>query len=103
MNTSASGVRSSDQISFDQFAQQLNSVFDRLAREGKGVLVERRGRVFRLTPLAADEHGLPLRPDAGRVRNALRAATGAYRGVNRESWIEDIRAEREQEGRGPSR
>ena len=43
MNTSVYGVQPSGQINFEQFAQQLKSIFERLAREGKGVLVERRG------------------------------------------------------------
>ncbi|MGE3075150.1 MAG: hypothetical protein AB7N24_15455 [Dehalococcoidia bacterium] len=43
MNTSVSGVQISGQISFEQFVQQLKGVFERLAREGKGVLVKRGG------------------------------------------------------------
>ncbi len=43
MNTSDAGVQTSGQISFEQFAQELTIVFDRLAREGNGMLVERGG------------------------------------------------------------
>lgn len=43
MNTSVPGVKTSGQISVEQFARQLKSVFEQLAREGKRVLVERGG------------------------------------------------------------
>lgn len=39
MNTLVSGVKTSGQISVEQFAQQLKCVFERLAWEGKGVLL----------------------------------------------------------------
>lgn len=43
MNTFASGAQTVGRISFEQLAQQLKCIFERLARQGKGVLVEHCG------------------------------------------------------------
>lgn len=82
---------------FIEFASNLGPFLDSLKREGQSILVDRDGELYKLEPQAADFWRYY---DAKRVREALRASTGALRGVNRDELLADIHAERAQDSQG---
>lgn len=83
-----------EKIPFAEFADQLTGIFDRLAREGRGILVERRGRLFRIV-------AQPGRRDVLSVRKALETSAGAFREIDRDTFLAQVRAEREQDEHEP--
>ena len=87
-------------LDFNEFATNLNVVFDRLKREGRPLIVDREGELYRVQPEAPGPQDLWRHYNADRVRQALRASAGALRGVNRDELLADIHAERAQDSRG---
>lgn len=88
-------------IDFDEFALHLRSVFDMLENEHTAIVVERAGRRYRVE-LEGDRqpHEVWAGYDVEQVRLALRASTGALKGINREELLADIHAQRGQESHG---
>lgn len=87
-------------LDFEEFANNLGPIFDRLKREGQPILVEREGELYKLEPQEPKAADLWRHYDADRVRKALRASAGALMGVNRDELQADIRAQRAQDSHG---
>lgn len=83
-------------IDFDDFAKDIQTVFERIRRSNEPVLIVRGDDVYRVE--RALSNGF-LDYDAGRVRRALQQSAGALRGVDRQELLGDIRAQREQNDR----
>jgi len=87
-----------DPMSFHQFASQLPKVFEKVAKRGEKVLVEKDGMLFRLEP-----EETPKKPDIWanydpeKVREGLRKSAGALKGVDIEALKRDIRDQRGQD------
>lgn len=77
-------------IGFDEFAAQLPEVLEELARENGQVLVEKKGKLFRIE---ATEETTPHDPE--RVRKLLARNSGAMRTVDIEALKRDLCEERE--------
>ncbi len=88
-------------IPFDDFIQQVQSIFDMLARQKEPVMVERKGRLFRVEAERTDEaQALWADYDAERVRTALRSSAGAFKDIDVEQLKRDLREERAQDSHG---
>jgi hypothetical protein len=88
-------------INFEEFARQLRTVFDAVDREKKPILVEKEGQLFRVEKEQLHE---PADIWAGynpeRVRAGLRKSAGAFSGLDRDSFLTDLKAQREQDSSG---
>lgn len=82
-------------IDFDEFAAQLPEVLEELAREHGQILVEKKGKLFRVE---ATEEMKPHDPE--RVRGILARNSGAMRTVDIEALKRDLREERQQASEG---
>jgi hypothetical protein len=76
-------------------AAELGDLLGRMAREGGAAVVEWHGRLFRVEP-----QPIALAVAAQRVRAVLHATAGGYRGIDRTTFDQIIRGEREQDSRG---
>lgn len=85
---------------FNDFANNLGPIFDRLKREGQPILVAREGELYKLEPQEPKAADLWRHYNADRVRKALRASAGALRGVDRDELLADIHAQRAQDSHG---
>ena len=66
-------------MQFDDFLEQVQSIFDMLARQKEPVVVERKGRLFRVEAEQKDAaQALWADYDGERVRTALRQSAGAF-------------------------
>jgi hypothetical protein len=83
-------------IDFDDFAKDVQTIFDRIQRSNEPILVVRGEDVYRVERAPS---GAVAGYDAGRIRQALHRSAGALRGVGREELVSDIRAQREQDDR----
>jgi hypothetical protein len=83
-------------IDFDDFAKDIQTVFERIRRSNEAVLIVRGEDVYRVERALSTAF---LDYDARRVRKALQQSAGALRGVDREELLSDIRAQREQNDR----
>ena len=83
-------------LSFEEFAWTLPSVFEEVSRDHQPVHVEKDGKLFRLLP--PDPRTQKHDPEA--VRRALRESAGALRGLDREAFLEEMHAVREQHSHG---
>lgn len=91
------------QVNFDEFAVNLDKIFDALAREKDPVLIEKGGRLYRLEAAQKQESGdiwVGYDPDA--VRRGLMRSAGALAGVDGEALLRDIHQAREQASSGRS-
>jgi hypothetical protein len=90
-------------ISFEDFAKALDSVFDDLAEHEQPILVQRKGRLFRVEPAAMPEsEDIWAGYDAERVLAAFEKAREArlFSGIDVESLKADIKAARGQDSKG---
>ena len=87
-------------LGFEDFAKHLDEVFDRLKREGRPVLVDRDGELYRIEPAQTEPYDFWAEYDVERAREALEASRGALRGVDRAQLLVDIHAQRGQDSRG---
>lgn len=85
-------------IDFDDFAKDIQSVFERIRQSNEAVLTVRGEDVYRVERAPSNAF---LDYEAGRVRQALQQSAGALRGVDREELLSDIRGRREQNDRLP--
>ena len=99
VNTKPSSYTKLERITGLEFGRQLDDIFDRLARQGRALLVVHRGKVFRLMPEETETGNIDHRQDPAFLKQALRASAGAYRGIDLATWQGDIGAERNQQGR----
>jgi hypothetical protein len=89
---------------FEEFAKQLPTVFDAIAKERQGIVVERNGQLYRLTPQPGHQPGTPpdiwQGYDPERVKAALQQSAGTLAGIDRHELLKDLRAQRAQDSRG---
>src|SRR5579884_1194081 len=85
-------------ISFDQFAGNLQGVFDQVSERNRPVVVERDGETFLLEKQEPEDIWKDYDPQ--KVQRVLRASAGALKGVDLDTFLQDIHAQREQ---GPGR
>lgn len=89
------------QMSFDEFASNVRSIFDNMARKGEPVLIEREGQIYRLEPEQVKQpEALWAGYNPETVRRGLRRSAGALAGVDREALLRDIQHAREQVSHG---
>ncbi len=82
-------------IQFDDFIQQVQSIFDMLAHQKEPIMVERKGRLFRVEAEPAQEaQTIWAGYNGERVANALRQSAGAFTGIDVEQLKHDLREER---------
>jgi hypothetical protein len=85
-------------MSFDDFARQLRTVFDTLAKRGDKILVEREGLLFRLeAETAPKKRDIWANYDPEKVRQGLQKSAGALKGVDHEALKKDIHRLRQEE------
>ena len=88
-------------VNFDEFAVNLPTIFDTMARRKEAVLIEREGQIYRLE---LEQAQLPenvwTNYDPEQVRRGLRESAGALAGVDREALLRDIHGAREQASHG---
>ena len=88
-------------MNFEDFAADLNRVFEALVPEDSQVLIEKAGKVYRVElEEAAEAKSLWANYDPDRAREALQRSAGAFAGVNTKELIADIHAARQQRSRG---
>jgi hypothetical protein len=92
-------------IPFEDFRARLGPIFDAVGREGRAVLVERDGALFRLAPQdgghpVADSHDAFAGYDPERVAAAMERAAGVLAGIDRNELLRDLKAQREQDSAG---
>lgn len=85
-------------IDFDDFAKDIQMIFEHIRRSNEAVLIVRGDDVYRVERAPSNAFA---DYDADRVRHALQQSAGALRGVDREELLRDIRAQREQNDRLP--
>jgi hypothetical protein len=86
-------------IQFDEFARNLPTILDTLARQHEAVLVERKGKLYTVAPQEPEPADVWAAYDPQRTRAALRASAGALAGVDRDELLADIHAQRAQKSR----
>ena len=91
-------MHATTRIQFEDFAERLSAIFDTLDGAAEAVIVERAGRLYKLTP-EAPQATLPGY-DPARAQAALRASAGALTGVDRDELLADVRAQRAQDSAG---
>jgi len=94
-------------IPFDEFAKRLPVIFDALAHQQEGVVVERDGKRYRIepdsappTPPLATGDDLWADYDPERVLAGLLAGAGALAQVDTAQLLKELRAQREQDSQG---
>ena len=94
-------------IPFDEFAKRLPAIFDTLAHQQEGVVVERDGKRFRIepdsaspTPHLATGDDLWAGYNPARVLAGLSASAGALAQVDTAQLLNDLHAQREQDSQG---
>lgn len=94
-------------IPFDDFRDQLGTIFDAIGRDRRPVIVERDGVLYRLEPQlqtpplqTSDPHDIWRNYDPKKVREAMRQAAGVLAGVDRDELLRDIHQQREQDSTG---
>ncbi len=85
-------------MDFEDFAGNLDEVFERVRDRNQPVLVERDGETYRLEKDVPDD--IWKEYDPARVKKALKASAGALKGVDVETLLADLDGQREQ---GPGR
>ena len=86
-------------MSFQEFASNLENVFESLAAGDEPVLVERGQEVYRVEA-EGGQSAIPWdRYDPAEVLAALEKSTNVLRGVDTDKLLADLRAERTQDGR----
>jgi hypothetical protein len=91
------------QVSFDEFASKVRTIFDNVAREGKAILIERKGQTYRLELERAEKpEALWTGYDPAAVRHGLRKSAGALVEADREALLREIQQAREQASHGRS-
>jgi hypothetical protein len=90
-----------DTMSFNQFARQLQAVFDTMAKRGGKVLVEKEGVLFRLEPEnVPKKEDIWASYDPEKTIQGLRKSAGALKGVDRDTLQRDIQNQRKQDSHG---
>src|SRR5258708_10545003 len=87
-------------MQFEDFALHLRPVFTEM-ETGQAVIVEWRGRRYRLAPEQSDAASADADPDE--IRRAIRQSVGALRGVDTRKLLSDISGQREQDSHGRPR
>lgn len=88
-------------IQFEDFATHLSGYLDDVARENEPVIVEMRGKLFRVEPAERVEPTMPAPGhDAERLRSVLKSTAGGFKGLDRRRLMADLHAERQQDSRG---
>lgn len=90
-------VRQARRIKFKDFTADIDRVFEEVDEKNKEVLVERRGRLFRIEPV---RQNIWAGYDPEKVRAALRDAAGILKGVDRKALMRRIHAARGQSSLG---
>lgn len=85
-------------IDFEDFADNLERVFEQIRERNQPVFVEHNGEIYRLEKGMTGDIWQDY--DADRVQKALQASAGKLRGIDIDALIADIEAQREQ---GPDR
>lgn len=85
-------------IDFDDFAENLEKVFEHIRDRNQPVYVEHNGETYRVEKETSGDIWQDY--DADRVQKALRATAGMLKDVDIDALIADIEAQREQ---GPGR
>lgn len=80
-------------IEFENFAGNLEEVFEQVRRCNEPVLVERDGETFRLERDASGDIWKDYDPE--RVQKAMAASVGVLKGVDIDSLLEELKAQRE--------
>jgi hypothetical protein len=88
-------------INFDDFTINPGKVFDDMARQDGPVLIDVKGRLYRLE-LESTTDGIWKGYDPEKVRLRLREAAGAMAGIDRETLLRDIHHARQQVSHGRS-
>lgn len=88
-------------IPFEEFAERLEAVFDEVDREQRPLLIQRRGRLYRIEPAAPEVGDDPwVKYDPKKAWAAMQAAIGALDGVDTAQLKADIKAARGQDSIG---
>jgi hypothetical protein len=96
-------------IRFDEFARTLPSVFDKLAKHGEDIVVEKEGHYFLIVPTDYDEklreklkqkRDIWADYDPEKMKQGLQQSAGALAGVDSTALKKDIKSQRQQESHG---
>jgi hypothetical protein len=88
-------------LDFEEFARDLDTIFDILEQEKGPVLIQRAGRIYRLEPEPAGRASdIWIGYDPNAVRRSLRESAGALRLADREVLLSDLHHARGQDTRG---
>jgi len=88
-------------VNFDEFAINLPTIFDTMARRKEPVLIEREGQIYRLELEQAQlPENIWSSYDPEKVRRGLKKSAGALAGVDRETLLRDMHEAREQASHG---
>jgi hypothetical protein len=91
----------SRRISFDEFARHPQAALDAVQSGKQAILIERQGELFRV-----EKEQLHGQPDiwagysADRVLAGFRKSAGGFRGLDRDTFLADMKEQREQDSRG---
>lgn len=85
-------------IEFEDFADNLDRVFDQVRERNQPILVERNGQTYRLEKETPQDIWKDY--DPRRVQKAIAATSGMFKGMDIDALIADLEAQREQ---GPDR
>src|SRR3990172_1452120 len=90
-------VKEAKRVNFDEFALNLPTIFDAMARKKEPVLIEREGQIYRLELEQTQQPGnIWTDYDPEPVRRGLRESAGALAGVDREALLRDVHRDPEQ-------
>jgi hypothetical protein len=82
-------------IEFEEFAAHLPAYLDDVARENQPVIVEMKGKLFRVEPAERVEPTVPAPGhDAERLRSVLKSTAGGFKGLDRRRLMADLHAGR---------
>ena len=88
-------------VNFDEFAVNLPTIFDTMARKKEPVLIEREGQIYRLElERTQPPENIWTHYDPETARRGLREGAGALAGVDREAILCDIHGARQQASHG---
>lgn len=86
-------------IKFEDFVAHLPGLLEDVARDNEAVIVEMKGKLFRIEPTKETE--LPAgRHDPERVRKILAGTAGGFKGLDRRRFMADLHAGRQQASGG---
>jgi hypothetical protein len=88
-------------LDFKEFALNPGKVFDDMASQRDPVLIDVKGRVYRLE-LEAMRHDIWQGYNPKKVRQRLRDCAGVLAGIDHEALLRDIHSARKQASRGRS-